>query len=1043
MKNNKRILLALLSFISIVGVAQNNLNAGGFCFGIEQKIDSNHIYSKVISTDFDGDGDNDLVAYDSTVNKLKVYINDGIGNFINPIVQPIYNVADITVGNLVGADSKPDIAVLQLNGDIFLYKNTSTTLVASMTITANTFAPPVGTNSVTIAATIDAVDYNFDNNVDLFVSYYNQFLIQPIVYKYLGYTNNAVAGTFTLQPNTGTVGFIASNMSDCKVALADLNKDNLTDAVFTSYQPIGMSALVIYSVGGNLFSGSINSLTLTSTNIFVPLTDMKIEDYNADGNLDVGIYAKGKGFSVFKGNGLPTLVFTEQFIINPASQGETYLWKDMDGDGINDFLSSYKSRVKIYINKGQTYPNFVLTQDSISPILGSTPSSFIIDQFDKNSLQDIVVSGDYGSSGNLRLIKNYSYPYPQASTVSNNGGIVCSGSPVTLSVKTTSLITNPSYVWSPTNQTTPAITTTSATTHYATITYTPEAGATCSITSVPYMVTYTTGTLPIFTITPQANPFCMKVPTETKLSFNVTGVTNYTLLANPVPITNGTSIYPGLGINTYTIDGEAVSGGCINTQTFSVVGLQAPISHPISSSNMTTTLCAGSPLILTAHCDSTKNYLWMPGSFTNSVITVNPTSSTTYTMIASNGICTDTAMFSVNVSPVPIINASISATNICTNQGGAVVVNYFGTPGNNYVTTWGSNSYTTSSFTLNPTTTTIYSIKATNSSYTACPTTDSIFTINVNTTPTVNVSPLTATVCANESITLTANSTANSYTWSTGSNTNTIVVTPSINSTYTVSGADVSGTCKDTKTITIYAKSLPIITASTNSTQICSGGLAVLQAGGGTTYSWSPVGIFGINPSISVFPTVNTTYTVYGKGLNGCVNFTTVSVGVYSALNINAYATPSTICVGETATLSVTGGTPTVGNYQNEIVSPTINTSYSVIIKDNNGCFYNRVAYVEVNAICATFIYNGFTPNGDGVNEFFYIDHIERFTNNKVFIYNRWGNIVFETTNYNNLTNAWDGRVKGTVVPNGTYFYVINLNDGSEPKKGWLEITGQ
>ena len=641
----------------------------------------------------------------------------------------------------------------------------------------------------------------------------------------------------------------------------------------------------------------------------------------------------------------------------------------------------------------------------------------------------------------MRLIKNYSYSYLQASTVSNNGGIVCSSNPVTLSVNTTSLITNPSYVWSPTNQTTPAITTTSVTTHYATITYTPEAGATCSITSTPFAVTYTTGTLPSFTITPQANPFCMKAPTETQLLFSVAGVTNYTLFSSTGSPTSGTSITPGLGINTYTINGEASSGGCINTHTFSVLGLQSPISFSISSSNTKPTLCAGSPLILTAHCDSTKTYLWMPGSFTNSVITVNPTLSTTYTMIASNGICKDTATSHVDISPVPVINAIISSTNICTNQG--VIVNYNQTAGITYTTTGGSNTYTTSTFTLNPTLTTVYTVTVANASNTICPSKDSLFTINVNTTPTVNVSPQTSTVCALSSITLTANSTANSYTWSTGSNTSSTVVNPTITSTYTVSSADVSGNCIESKTIKIYTKPLPIITASTNSTQICSGDLAVLQAGGGITYSWSSVGFSSNSQNISVFPTTNTTYTVYGTGTDGCANSATVSVGVYSSQNINAYATPSAICVGEIATLSVTGGTPSVGNYQNEIVSPTINTSYSVTIKDNNGCLYNRVAYVEVNAICATVVYNGFTPNGDGVNEFFYIDHIERFTNNKVFIYNRWGNTVFETTNYNNLTNAWDGRVKGTLVPNGTYFYVINLNDGSEPKKGWLEVTGQ
>jgi gliding motility-associated-like protein len=159
--------------------------------------------------------------------------------------------------------------------------------------------------------------------------------------------------------------------------------------------------------------------------------------------------------------------------------------------------------------------------------------------------------------------------------------------------------------------------------------------------------------------------------------------------------------------------------------------------------------------------------------------------------------------------------------------------------------------------------------------------------------------------------------------------------------------------------------------------------------------------------------------------------------------NITAFATPSVICAGESATLTVTGGTPTVGNYQNEIVSPTIYTTYSVTIIDNNSCLYDRAAYVEVRTNCATMVYNGFTPNGDGVNDFFFVDHIDHFSNNKVSIFNRWGNSVFETTNYNNLNNAWDGKVKGIVVPNGTYFYVINLNDGSEPKKGWVEVTGQ
>lgn len=1042
MKNNKRILLALLSFISIIGVAQTNLNAGGFCFGKPQHIMSdsaNNWFSRPYHTDFDSDGDEDIVIYNLDSLKLFIYLNNGTGTFPTTVTTPtLSNIVDITIGNLIGNDMSKDIALLQTNGSILIYKNTSLTTSTASIASYSALAPPAN-YSVTQALSIDAKDYDNINGDDLFVTYFYQTGSTPLFGKYCGYTNDGVGG-FTLESLIGNIalGNSFTYADNIKTTFGNTNSDGYLDAVFSYSIIAGVAAEVQESNGGGyLFNSSpiVNTINLTTP--YSPIADVQVANYDGLGNDDVGINSTGNGFAVYNS---PLLTSTLTSVISPTIQGAKYAWTDLNNDGKNEFIALAAASYQFYINVGTaTFAQFGTTQYNIDA-LNKIPVNFMIADFDNNGLNDIVTSGNLTSSGILSIIKNYSYSYLQASTVSNNGGIVCSSNPVTLSVNTTSLITNPSYVWSPTNQTTPTITTTSATTHYATITYTPEAGATCSVTSVPYTVTYTTGTLPSFTFTPQANPFCMKAPTETQLLFSVAGVTNYTLFSSTGSPTNGTSIYPGLGINTYTINGEAISGGCINTHTFSVVGLQAPKYPFISSSNTNTTLCAGSPVNLTVTCDSTKNYLWMPGSFTNSVITINPTLSTTYTMIASNGICKDSATYYVDVSPVPAINASISSTNICTNQGGAVV-NYFGTAGNTYATSGGSSTYTSSSFILNPIVTTVYTVTAANSSNSACPSTDSIFTINVNTTPTVNVSPQTATVCAYYSTTLTANG-ANHYIWSNGATTQSTVINPYLSVTvYTVTGQDVTSLCSDSKTITIYAKSLPLITASTNSTQICSGGLAVLQAGGGTTYSWSPGGT--ISQNISVNPITNTTYTVYGLGTNGCANFATVSVGVYSALNINAYATPSTICVGETATLSVTSGTPTVGNFQNEIVSPAINTSYSVTIKDNNGCLYNRVADVEVNVTCATLVYNGFTPNGDGINEFFVIDHIDHFTNNKVFIYNRWGNTVFETTNYNNLSNAWDGRVKGIVVPNGTYFYVINLNDGSEPKKGWVEVTGQ
>ncbi|MFM9986968.1 MAG: Ig-like domain-containing protein, partial [Flavobacteriales bacterium] len=72
----------------------------------------------------------------------------------------------------------------------------------------------------------------------------------------------------------------------------------------------------------------------------------------------------------------------------------------------------------------------------------------------------------------------------------------------------------------------------------------------------------------------------------------------------------------------------------------------------------------------------------------------------------------------------------------------------------------------------------------------------------------------------------------------------------------------------------------------------------------------------------------------------------------------------------------------------------------------------------------------GFSPNGDNVNDVFVIDNIENYPNNKLTIFNRWGNVVFEKENYTN-TEAWDGTtesggvVVGSKVPEGTYYYIL------------------
>ncbi|WP_073309298.1 gliding motility-associated C-terminal domain-containing protein [Flavobacterium terrae] len=89
-------------------------------------------------------------------------------------------------------------------------------------------------------------------------------------------------------------------------------------------------------------------------------------------------------------------------------------------------------------------------------------------------------------------------------------------------------------------------------------------------------------------------------------------------------------------------------------------------------------------------------------------------------------------------------------------------------------------------------------------------------------------------------------------------------------------------------------------------------------------------------------------------------------------------------------------------------------------------------------------VYNEFTPNGDGSNDFFNIKCAESFPNNKLEIYNRYGNLVYQTTGYKNDWKG-DANVSGTfngnVLPTGTYYYIFDTGESSSSSKsGWLYI---
>ncbi|GGF18417.1 hypothetical protein GCM10011518_29710 [Flavobacterium limi] len=155
------------------------------------------------------------------------------------------------------------------------------------------------------------------------------------------------------------------------------------------------------------------------------------------------------------------------------------------------------------------------------------------------------------------------------------------------------------------------------------------------------------------------------------------------------------------------------------------------------------------------------------------------------------------------------------------------------------------------------------------------------------------------------------------------------------------------------------------------------------------------------------------------------------SAGVYDASQI---WTIPTLNAGESETLEIRVIVLPNGNYLN-VATIEISTPLDVDPTNNT-------ASATIEPICLT-VYNEFTPNSDGANDFFRIDCIESYPNNELKVFNRYGALVYSKRGYQ---NDWDGTAnvsgvinRGDMLPTGTYFYVIDIGDG-KVKKGWLSI---
>ena len=374
--------------------------------------------------------------------------------------------------------------------------------------------------------------------------------------------------------------------------------------------------------------------------------------------------------------------------------------------------------------------------------------------------------------------------------------------------------------------------------------------------------------------------------------------------------------------------------GVYNVISTSLIGCTATTSVTITSSSTTSvtvnssTVCAGTSAILTATPSTAGGtFSWTPGGQTTSSISVSPGSTTTYSVTYTLAGCSGTNNGIVTVKPLPIV--TVNSPTICVGQTASLTANGATTY------TWNTGS-TTNPLTVSPTTNTNFTVTGITN---GC-TNTAVSNVSVTSLPTVTVnSPI---ICSGQPATLIASG-ASSYSWNTGEATNTIIVSPTSTTSFTVLGISVG--CTNTVVASVSVTPLPTVTV--NSPMICSGQTATLTANGAATYFWNTGST--TNP-LTVSPTSNTNFTVTGT-TNGCTNTAVaiISVTPLPSVSVNS----STICAGLTATLTANGAsTYTWSNGANNgslSDNPLTTTNYTVT-GEQLGCINSATANIVINS---------------------------------------------------------------------------------------------
>jgi len=389
-------------------------------------------------------------------------------------------------------------------------------------------------------------------------------------------------------------------------------------------------------------------------------------------------------------------------------------------------------------------------------------------------------------------------------------------------------------------------------------------------------------------------------------TISATGATSY--VWNPTTVG---LITPATSTSFYVTGTDA--NGCSNTATTAIIVNALPTIVATASA---TPICIGKPTTISATGATT--YVWNP----TTVGIVNPTTSTTYNVTGTDGNgCKATSNVAVTVNQLPSIVATANPTSICIGTLSTITAS----GGTSYV--WDNTLGTGASKSVSLSTTITYTVTGTDVNTCINSTT---VKVTVNNLPSITASPL-ASICNGFGTTIIANG-GTSYSWNNTVGTASQTVSPTITTTYSVTGTDINN-CKNTASTVITVNAIPTVLISLPTLNTSTGNYCISNATPiAITTNPSSVGTVLVAGTGVAGTTPNYTFTPSNAGIggpytltfnytdaNGCKNSTTTTASVYALPTVAwAAANPTLVCSdGAIATITVNanpaGGTGVFG----------------------------------------------------------------------------------------------------------------------------------